>query len=158
MDKQPRCAQELSVAYSPYLAIAVIRLYSASIAQARTDGPEKSIPQHTKVICVPKLMSRDRIRCRLTYYGVPADALYYDYHLCRWSNTDCWPLLRKRFRVQALVIRGAVASRSTRTPRRNSPPRRSRAHLRKGARSSATAATLAVLVTLIFQTPTARLA
>jgi hypothetical protein len=31
------------------------------------------------------------------------------------SNADCWPLLRKRFRVQALVIRGAVASRNTRT-------------------------------------------
>jgi hypothetical protein len=31
------------------------------------------------------------------------------------SNTDCWPLLRKRFRVQALIFRGAVASRNTRT-------------------------------------------
>lgn len=31
------------------------------------------------------------------------------------GNTDCWPLLRKSFRVQALVIRGAVASRNTRT-------------------------------------------
>jgi len=41
--------------------------------------------------------------------------LYDDYHLWSLNNTDCWPLLRKRFRVQALVIRGAVASRNTRT-------------------------------------------
>jgi len=31
------------------------------------------------------------------------------------GSAGCWPLLRKHFRVQALVIGGAVASRNTRT-------------------------------------------
>ena len=111
-----RFAQELSVAYSPYLAVAVIRII-IDIYIASTNGASEIDPPTHESDMRPKVdeegsnkMSIDILagssRLQLHYIMI---IIYVG------SNADCWPLLRRRFRVQALVIRGAVASRNTRT-------------------------------------------